>query len=104
MRTFSFPGNVTQPMMSIEVEFFGIPRERAGTDRTTVLRGQSSALLANIFSALGTEFPDFAAACLDGNKLQCGYVASINGEFFTSCDAIVESGKSVLILSADAGG
>ena len=90
--------------MSIEVEFFGIPRARAGTHRAAVLNGRSSAQLSEVFAALRLEFPDFAAACLCHNSLRDGYVASVDGEFFTLGDTLVDSGKSVLILSADAGG
>ena len=90
--------------MSIEVEFFGIPRARAGADRASVLSGRSSALLSEVFAALRSEFPHFASTCLDGNGLREGYAASIDGEFFTVGDPTVESDKSVLILSADAGG
>ena len=90
--------------MTIEVELFGIPRARTGTHRISVLSGRSSAQLSEVLAALGKKFPDFAAACLDQDRLRAGFIASVDGEFFTQGDVTVQSGKSVLILSADAGG
>lgn len=89
--------------MSIEVEFFGIPRLRAGVRRVTMSADQATQL-SDLFARLHHECPGFAAACLDGNQLRDGFIASIEGEVFTSQDVLVECGNSVLIMSADAGG
>lgn len=89
--------------MSIEVEFFGIPRLRAGVCRVTV-RAEYATPLADVLAALHFECPGFAAACLDGDRLRDGFIASIDGEVFTTRDVLVECGNAVLIMSTDAGG
>ena len=89
--------------MSIEVEFFGIPRLRAGTERVAIATDRALRL-SDIFRAVSVECPTFAGACLHGNQLRDGFLASIDGEVFTQDDVLVECGKSVLIVSADAGG
>lgn len=91
--------------MAILVEFFGIPRIRAGVDKLSVLDGQSSASLVDVLREVGEQLPEFAACCLLENRLRDEYVASINGECFVRNDqATVLSDQSVLLLSADAGG
>jgi len=91
--------------MAIVVEFFGIPRARAGVQQTQVLAGRESASLGEILTEVATQFPNFGANCVNDGKLLNGYVASINGdEFIRDEDARVASGQSLLILSADAGG
>lgn len=91
--------------MAILVEFFGIPRIRAGVDRLSVLDGRDSAPLGDVLREVGEQLPEFAASCLLKNRLREEYVASIDGEcFVTSEQTTVLSDQSVLLLSADAGG
>ena len=89
--------------MVIVVEFFGIPRLRAGVERLT-LPMRKSRRLSDVLADLRVRCPEFADACLDGNRLRDGFVASIDGAFFTDQDVPVEPGNAVLIMSADAGG
>jgi molybdopterin converting factor small subunit len=87
--------------MSVQVELFGIPRERAGVARTTA-EGQR---LGDVLADLACRFPRMAEACFDGPRLQAGYVANLNGQRFVLDPATtLQPGDSLLILSADAGG
>lgn len=87
--------------MTVRVEFFGIPRRRAGTAATDVDAGT----LGEVFDQLATRLPRFAESCLDGGRLKAGYTASLNGRIFTtSRETALAPGDTVLILSSDAGG
>ena len=86
----------------IPVEFYGIPRQRAGTARAVTAGATLGAVLAD----LAERFPDFADECLtsDGG-LRAAYIVNIGGDRFVHDPStpLVE-GDTVLILSADAGG
>jgi molybdopterin converting factor small subunit len=87
--------------MIVQVELFGIPRQRAGVDRTTA----EGSLLGEILADLADRFPALAETCFDGGRLRAGYLASLNGERFVSDPATpIQPGDCLLILSADAGG
>lgn len=87
--------------MSISVEFFGIPRERAGVAATTA-EGQR---LDELLAGLGERYPRLADACIEGGRLKPGYAANLNGDRFVTDPATpLEPGDALLILSADAGG
>jgi molybdopterin converting factor small subunit len=87
--------------MTICVEFYGIPKQRAGVDAINV----EAATLGAAFLQLSEQLPQFAVACLAGGRLQPSFLANINGENFTTDPQTpLEPGDTVLILSADAGG
>lgn len=87
--------------MSVTIEFFGVPRSRAGVAKTTA-DGDS---LGDVLAGLLERFPRLAEACFDGDRLRPGYVANVNGERFVSDPATsLKAGDALLILSADAGG
>ena len=87
--------------MPIAVELFGIPRSRAGVERTTAVGG----CLGDVLADLANRFPGLAAACIDGRGLRPGFTANLGGErFTTSPDVPLRDGETVLILSIDAGG
>ncbi|MEX2119388.1 MAG: MoaD/ThiS family protein [Pirellulales bacterium] len=87
--------------MSISVEFFGIPRERAGVAATTA-EGQR---LDQVLTGLGERYPRLADACIESGRLKPGYAANLNGDRFVTDPATpLEPGDALLILSADAGG
>jgi molybdopterin converting factor small subunit len=93
--------------MEITVEFFGIPRQRAGRAKMKLsLRDcAESATLGTILEILARELPDFARDCVVDNRLKKGYIANINGQrFITDPEAPITDGETLLILSADAGG
>lgn len=93
--------------MRITVEFFGIPRQRAGCALLEIALPEckESATLADILEILAEQLPDFARDCLIENRLKPGYIANISGQqFITDPKATIAEGESLLILSADVGG
>lgn len=88
----------------IRVEFYGIPRSRAGVSNTTVAcRGD--ARLRDVLATLAARFPGLAADCLNGSCLRAGYVANLGGErFVTDPSTPLQPGDCLLIMSAEAGG
>ena len=85
----------------MRIEFYGIPRQRAGVAAIDL---QASNLGAALVEA-GRLLPDFGRACLEGNRLKGGYLANIGGRTFTTdptTDLLPD--ETVLILSADVGG
>jgi molybdopterin converting factor small subunit len=87
--------------MSVTVEFYAIPRQRAGVASIDAPDGPVSRVLIEI----GRRLPEFARECLDGDRLKLGYIANINGNQFVSDPAAeLHDGDSLLILSADVGG
>jgi molybdopterin converting factor small subunit len=87
--------------MTIKIELFGIPRDRAGVAATSA----AGERLADVLDDLAKRFPRLAETCFDGSRLRRGFVANLNGErFITDPAAALRPGDSLLILSADAGG
>jgi len=90
-----------RPDVTVRLEFFGIPRQRAGVASIDVEAATLTAALRQAAIAL----PDFANTCLDGDRLRSNYLANINGrEFTVRPETPLQPGDTVLILSADAGG
>ncbi len=90
--------------MTIRVEFFGIPRQRAG-QFSIVLPLSGPVLLKTVFHELAARFPGLATECLHGDRLQPGYVANIDGkQFVCDPDTLLANDTCLLIMSADAGG
>ena len=52
--------------MLIQVEFFGIPRARAGIEKTTA----NGSCLGEVLAELATRFPELAETCFDGRRLR----------------------------------
>ena len=87
--------------MAVQVEFFGIPRQRAGVPSALV----TGLRLGEILCELSADFPKLAETCVDGQRLRPGFVANLNGErFVTDPDTSLDPGDCLLILTADAGG
>lgn len=88
--------------MSVRIEFFGIPRERAGV---AAIELHDPGTLGDAFQMLAQRLPELATNCLSDGQLKSGYLANLNGERFTSDPTLpLHAGDAVLILSADAGG
>jgi molybdopterin converting factor small subunit len=84
----------------MRVEFFGVPRERAGVSELEMQAqtlGQLLGMLAQRIPSLGD--------LLGEERLPSAFVANLNGDQFVS-DPQTPLGENdhVLILSADAGG
>jgi molybdopterin converting factor small subunit len=87
--------------MTITVELFGIPRQRAGVAQTQA----EGARLDEVLADLARRFPLLARECFAEAGLQSGTMANLNGQHFVTDPATaLRPGDSLLILSADAGG
>jgi molybdopterin converting factor small subunit len=80
----------------VTVEFYGLPRERAGVSEVAVGPGSLREVLSSVTEALPRLRP-----LLEGGSIQL----SIDGErFVEDLDEPVADGTRLLVLSADAGG
>ncbi len=87
-------------MAQVTVEFYGVPRHRAGRPAMTVEAETVRAALAAVAAAC-----PWLADVLTGDRLAPHYLLSVNGErFVTELDAELVPGTVLLLLSADAGG
>ncbi len=87
--------------MPVTVEYFGIPRRRAGVPTDVV----EAATLGALLQRLAEMRPELAADCFDGNTLHRDCLANVNGDRFTTDPATpLADGDHVLLLSADVGG
>lgn len=87
--------------MPVQVEFFGIPRARAGVTQTTVDGDTVGAILED----LARRFPKLAESCIEGCHLKPGYTLNLRGDLFlTDPQAKLVDGDVLLFLSLDAGG
>src|SRR5437868_7005075 len=86
---------------SLVVEFFGIPRERAGRTALTVAAGT----LAEVLSAVVRQCPRLQDLLGPGAAISAHYRVSLDGRRFVSeMNELVPADSHLLILSADAGG
>jgi molybdopterin converting factor small subunit len=84
----------------MQVEFFGIPRERAGVAE----RKMHAKTLRQLLSSLASEIPPLGGL-IEGGSLHPSLVANLNGErFISDPETPLSEDDCVLILSADAGG
>jgi len=85
----------------LTVEFFGIPRQRAGCAETAI-RGES---LAEILTELELSFPTLRGLRRPDGGLSPHYLLSLDGDrFLTDPHERLAPGSRLLLLSADAGG
>jgi molybdopterin converting factor small subunit len=84
----------------MHVEFFGVPRERAGVSMLEV----QADTLGQLMGTLAAQIPSFAKL-VGVNRLHPAFVANLNGDRFVSDPGTpLSENDCVLILSADAGG
>ncbi len=84
----------------MHVEFFGVPRERAGLSRLEV----EAETLGQLLGTLAARIPALGNA-LNVDGLHSAFVANLNGDRFVSDpETPLHKDDCVLILSADAGG
>jgi len=92
-------------MADIKVEFYGIPRQRAGVAMLDVQLEPSEATLGQLMIHLAAQLPDLATDCIVEDRLADGFVANVNGtQFVQDPGATLPPNCSILIMSADAGG
>ncbi len=88
------PGEVT-------VEFYGIPRQRAGRAELTVQAGT----LAEVLAAVERACPGLARLLQADGRLAPHYLLSMDGQrFVTDPGRQLRPGDRLLLLSADVGG
>jgi molybdopterin converting factor small subunit len=84
----------------MHVEFFGVPRERAGVSELEV----HADTLGQLLGMLARRLPSLSEIIRD-DRLHPAFVAKLNGDrFVTDPGTPLRGDDSVLILSADAGG
>ncbi len=87
--------------MRVTVEFFGIPRARAGVSQTLA----NGSTLGEVFLDLAKRFPALGEECIQEGSLKAGYTANLRGEkFVTEPTTRLNEGDLILLLSIDAGG
>jgi sulfur-carrier protein len=91
--------------MHITVEFYGIPRQRAGCSRQELEFPSKRIELQEVLRRLTDLHPGLRDECIRDGFLVPGYTANLAGERFLSDPCyILGDGDVLLILSADAGG
>ena len=84
----------------MHVEFFGVPRERAGLSQLEV----KADTLGQLLTTLAVRIPALGGV-LNVDGLHSAFVANLNGDRFVSDPGTpLKENDCVLILSADAGG
>jgi molybdopterin converting factor small subunit len=84
----------------MHVEFFGIPRVRAGVAGMKM----HANTLGQLLVSLAVEVPAMTEL-IDGRRLRASFVANLNGDrFIRDPETALSENDRVLILSADAGG
>jgi molybdopterin converting factor small subunit len=88
----------------MHVEFFGVPRERAGLAELEM----NADTLGQLWATLAARIPSFGKLISmdgQGSHLHPAFVANLNGDRFVSDPGTpLAENDCVLILSADAGG
>lgn len=88
-------------MTQVRVEFYGIPRARAGVAQA-IAAGNT---LGELVRSLSQMFPALSEYCFDGPQFRPGYTANVSGDRFTTDPTTpLNDGVTVLIMSLDAGG
>jgi len=91
--------------MTVQVELFGIPRQRVGVPRVEVPVSSHAVRLGDILLDVARQFPAFADECLIGDYVRAGIAVNLDGNrFVADPETMVTAGQSLLIMSADAGG
>ena len=82
--------------MPVKVEFYGIPRARAGVTET-ISQGSS---VGDVLEDLARRLPQLANACIDGRNLKSGYTLNLKGDrFLTDPQTPLADGDVLLYLS-----
>ncbi len=86
---------------SVLVEFFGVPRLRAGRAELAV----PAATVAETLAAVERACPALQGLVQANGRLAPHYLLSVNGDrFLTDVSQVLQPGDKLLLLSADAGG
>ena len=84
----------------MQVEFLGVPRQRAGVSELKI----QADTLGELLCALKLRIPPLREL-IDADRLNSSFIANLNGdEFISDPRTPLREDDCVLILSADAGG
>jgi molybdopterin converting factor small subunit len=90
--------------MGIRIEFFGVARQRIGA-ASVVVPVEGTVALGVLLARLAEQFPNWAAECLDGDRMRPSYIINVDGHRFVhDPQEPIADHASLLIMSADAGG
>ncbi len=90
-----------QEVVPITVEFFGIPRQRAGRGEVSV----RARTVGEALAAVVRQCPSLSGLRSADGTLAKQFLLSLNGErFITDLEEVLTGGEHLLLLSADAGG
>jgi hypothetical protein len=93
--------NPVKAPQEITVEFYGVPRQRAGCAEITVPPGG----VAEVLLAVESQCPGLKGLTTRDGRLSPQYLVSLDGEeFVTDLRRLLKPGSRLLLLSADAGG
>jgi len=85
----------------VTIEFYGIPRARAGRKDVVV----SAATAGEALAEASKECPNLAGLFQSDGRLSPHYLLSLDGQcFVTDLAHVMHSGDRLLLLSADVGG
>ncbi len=84
----------------VQVEFFGMARQLAGCESTSV----HASTIADVIAVLSAQFPALAARCFVDRGLRQHWLFNVAGQFIREPSVPVTPGIPVLLMSADAGG
>jgi molybdopterin converting factor small subunit len=88
-------------LMPVQIELFGLLRQRAGVSHATA----DGSTLGDVLADLVRQYPTLAESCIDGRRFRPGFTANLGGDrFVTAPETPLTDGDTVLLLSLDAGG
>jgi molybdopterin synthase sulfur carrier subunit len=86
---------------TVTIEFYGVPRLRAGRTVLVVPAGT----LEQVLTAVERACPALAGSLMAGTAIGKHYLLSVAGDrFVRELNEVLEPGLRLLLLSADAGG
>ena len=89
----------------MRVEFFGIPRVRAGVAAAAFELPGREISLAQVLALLAERYPQLTPDCISNGSLGAGFTANVNGErFVRNPSTPIAAGETLLFFSTDAGG
>ncbi len=89
----------------LRVEFFGIPRVRAGVAETVINLADGEIDLGDVLAMLAKRFPTLSRECFVDGAMRDGFAANVNGRrFICRPEDRLKAGETLLLFSADAGG
>jgi molybdopterin converting factor small subunit len=87
-------------MADVTIEFYGIPRQRAGRSEVTV----PATTVRGALAAVEVACPGLRGMLIDGRLTPHYRLALDGGRFVTDLNRDLQDGARLLLLSADAGG